>query len=287
MLIADPAQLDALAAAVAEGTFDAAARALHVTPSAISQRVKALETSVGRVLLTRSKPVRATPSGEAVLRLARQIQALSDDVRRELDETGPLAMPLAVNADSLATWLLPALAGVEGVVFDLHRSDQQRTADLLRQGLVMAAVTASDQPVPGCTVHRLGRMRYRPVASAAFVSTWFPAGVTPAALARAPAVIFDRDDDLQDAYLRRRSRARLDPPRHHIPGSHAFLDAVRLGLGWGMVPDLQRRAPDDGLVEFDPRRFVDVELFWQQWRMRSATLDRVAEAVRTAASVLA
>jgi LysR family transcriptional regulator (chromosome initiation inhibitor) len=283
-------QLLALATAVSEGTLDAAARKLHVTPSAISQRIKALETTVGRVLLTRSKPVRPTASGETMLRAARQIQAITDDAARELgdEQSGaPQVIALAVNADSLATWLVPALAAVgPSLVFDLRRDDETRTAELLRDGTVMAAVTASAQPVPGCTVEPLGRMRYRPRASTRFAARWFPDGATVRALAGAPVVAFDRGDQLQDRYLRRRSRRVLEPPRHYVPGSSAFVHAVRLGLGWGMVPDLQAGPVDgeDRLVEFDDRGDADVRLFWQQWRLRSAALDRVAAAVRSQAA---
>lgn len=286
MLTPDLGQLDALAAAVAEGTFDAAATRLHVTPSAISQRIKALEISVGRVLVTRTKPIRPTPTGQTMLRLARQIQALTADVARELDESAVPVVALAVTADSLATWLLPALARLGGtVVFDLHRADQQRTANLLRQGLVMAAVTGSADPVPGCSVERLGQMRYRPMASPDFVDRWFPAGRAGVdELADAPIVVFDRDDQLQDGYLRKRSRRRLDPPRHHVPGSGEFLHAIRLGLGWGMVPDLQSAPLGPDLRTFDPDNAVATPLYWQQWRLRSAALDAVAAAVRSASA---
>src|SRR5690242_18464645 len=102
----DLAQLRALSATVSEGTLEAAARALHVTPSAISQRLKALETTTGRVLLVRSKPVQVTPSGRAVLRLARQIEVLTADAAVELGGGGDeparaVPLPIAVNADSL------------------------------------------------------------------------------------------------------------------------------------------------------------------------------------------
>jgi len=277
-------QLAALAAAVSEGSFDAAARRLHVTPSAISQRIKALETSVGGVLLVRSRPVHPTASGQAVLRAARQIEAITSETARELGEVGEGELPslaLAVNADSLATWLLPALAAVDPpLAFDIRRADETRTAELLRDGSVIAAVTASARPVAGCTVQPLGGMRYRPRASPAFVARWFASGVTVAALARAPVVVFDRSDEIQDRYLRRRSRRPLHPPRHYVPGSSAFAQAVRLGLGWGMVPDLQA---DGGLVELDPGGAIDVGLYWQHWRLRSSALDRITEAVRAQA----
>ena len=285
-------QLQALAAAVSAGTFDAAARELHVTPSAISQRIKALETTVGRVLLTRTKPITPTSSGESLLRAARQIAAITADLADELGdaETGERAsIALAVNADSLATWLMPALAAVgSSVALDLRRDDETRTAELLRDGTVMAAVTAAAHPVPGCTVEALGRMRYRPRAAPEFAARWFPDGATVPALARAPMLTFDRGDQLQDRYLRRRTRRRLDPPRHYVPGSSAFVQAARLGVGWGMVPDLQAApAPGEGtLVALDDDGAIDVRLFWQQWRLRSAALDRVAGAVRAQAGAV-
>jgi LysR family transcriptional regulator (chromosome initiation inhibitor) len=281
-------QLQALTAAVAEGSFDAAARRLHVTPSAISQRIKALETGVGRVLLIRSRPVRPTASGQTLLRAARQIDAVTAEVAHELGEDGEDQLPtiaLAVNADSLGTWFLPALSTVDPpLAFDLRRADETRTAELLRDGSVIAAVTASAEPVPGCIVQPLGRMRYRPRASPAYAARWFPEGVTAAALSHAPMIVFDRTDELQNRYLERRSRRRLDPPRHYVPGSSSFAQAVRLGLGWGLVSDLQAdTAPE--LINLDPRATIDVHLFWQQWRLRSAALERVAVAVSAQAKI--
>lgn len=280
-------QLRALAAAVTAGTLEGAARLLHVTPSAVSQRLKALEAATGRVLLVRSKPVRVTPSGAAVLRLARQVELLTADAAKELEtESGPArpTVPIAVNADSLATWLLPALAPLApAYCFDLHSTDQEHTGGLLRDGTVMAAVTAEADPVPGCRVVRLGAMRYRPMAAASFAREWFPAGASPDALAAAPVVVFDRKDDLQHAYLRRKTAAQ--PPIHYVPSSADYLRAVGLGLGWGMVPDLQRAGNgEDGLAELDPDGATDVVLYWQQWRLHSPALDRVAEAVRAAAA---
>jgi LysR family transcriptional regulator (chromosome initiation inhibitor) len=287
----DLAQLRALQAAVAEGTLEAAARALHVTPSAVSQRLKALETATGRVLLVRSKPVQVTASGEAVLRLARQVDLLTADAVRELGDAAaefgeirPVTLPIAVNADSLA-WVLPALAPLAGsCVFDLHREDQQHTSKLLRRGTVMAAVTAHAEPVPGCSSTRLGGMRYRPMATSAFVARWFRDGVSPAALAGAPVVVYDRDDDLQHGWLRERAGPEVGPPQHFVPSSADYVTAVRLGMGWGMVPDLQRTPADERrLVELDPDGAVDVVLYWQQWRLRSPSLDRVAGALLAAA----
>ena len=287
MMRFDREQLETLAAVVAAGTFDAAAARLSITPSAVSQRIKALEQQLGRVVVVRSKPVRATDSGAALLRLVQQLAALEHEAASELglaESAGSVSIPLAVNADSMATWLLPALAEVTAahpLVFELHRDDQEYTTALLTAGTVMAAVTSDSQAVAGCTVTPLGRMRYHAVASPAFAARWLPEGPTAAALAIAPVVVFDRKDELQSRYLRSVTRAPLSPPRHFVPASADFATAVELGLGWGMLPEAQWSAGvrSGALVVIDSSRTVDVPLFWQQWNLRSTALDVVAAAV--------
>jgi LysR family transcriptional regulator (chromosome initiation inhibitor) len=296
-------QVRTLLAAVDEGTFEAAAEALHVTPSAVSQRVKALEQRTGRVLLLRTKPVRLTASGEVVVRFGRQLARLEQDAGADLgldDALGPTALPIAVNSDSLATWFLPALAEAAAdrdITFDLHRDDQDHTAALLRQGRVMAAVTSSPQAVQGCSVRALGRMRYLAMATPAFAARWIGDRPLREALPGAPTVVFDRKDDLQDGFLRELARSRREravraapaarrPARHYMPSSEAFLDAVAAGLGWGMIPELQAgpHLAAGTLVELAAARPVDVPLYWQQWKLDSPALAAVADAVTRAAS---
>jgi LysR family transcriptional regulator (chromosome initiation inhibitor) len=282
-------QVRTLLAVVDEGTFDAAAAALHVTPSAVSQRIKALEQRTGRVLLQRTKPVRPTQSGAVLVRFARQLAQLERDAWGELGLDGvgePTRVSVAVNADSLATWFLPALTRVPGLCYELHREDEDHTAALLREGLVMAAVTSSPDPVPGCTVRPLGRMRYLPVASPGFTTGHLDGRPLPEALSRAPVVVFDRKDDFQDGFARRLGCASVGSFRHHVPTSEGFLDAVAAGLGWGMVPEAQA-GPLLGqgrLVVLAPGQWMDVALYWQQWRLDSPALASLAEAVTTTAS---
>ncbi|MEW2413127.1 LysR family transcriptional regulator ArgP [Streptomyces sp. NPDC046866] len=293
-------QVRTLLAVVDEGTFDAAAAALHVTPSAVSQRVKALEQRTGRVLLMRTKPVRATESGQVVVRFARQLARLERDARAELgmaqEAGGPVRLPIAVNADSLATWFLPALTRVPQeppVLFELHREDESHTTALLREGQVMAAVTSSPDPVAGCTVRRLGLARYLPVASPRFADRYLRgAGVMARALQQAPVIVFDRRDVLQDTFVRaltgdaEAGDAGAGPLRHHVPTSEGFCDAVAAGLGWGLVPEPQA-APllrSGGLELIVPRRPLDVPLYWQQWKLDSPALSTVAEVVAAAAA---
>lgn len=298
-------QLRAFVAVIDHGTFEAAARGLQVTPSAISQRIKALEGTVGRVLLQRSKPVRTTESGETVLRLARQITLLEAETARALGADNaaaepdaavpvdaPVAIPIVINSDSLATWALPALARVASahrVVFDVFREDQDHSTARLRDGSVMAAITSAATPVQGCEVRALGRMRYRAMASPEFAARWFAdatgaVAATAAELRLAPVVIYDRSDDLQDRYLRRHAGRRADPPRHFVPASAEYASAVRLGLGWGMLPEAQIGSLEASgelvAIGDDP---IDVPLYWQQWRLHSSLLAAVAEEIAAAA----
>ena len=282
----DLEQLRTLKAVVEHGTLDAAASALHVTPSAVSQRLKALETAAGQVLLVRSRPARPTGAGEAVLRLARQVELLAADTAAELAaDTAPPRLGVAVNADSLATWFLPAIAPLAGeVAVECYREDEANTARLLKTGSVVAAITVYPDPVAGCIVRRLGAMRYRPMASPEFKARWFPDGPTPEALATAPMLVFDRDDPLQHDYLAAKLKGTgplgsgAAPPQTMVPSSTDFVRAIGLGLGWGMVADLQRAdAPE--LVELEAAEARDVHLYLQRWRLRTPSLDRLADAI--------
>ncbi len=281
-----------LLAVVDEGTFDAAAAALHVTPSAVSQRVKTLEQRTGRVLLMRTKPVRLTESGEVVVRFARQMARLERDARAELgisEAAEPARLPIAVNADSLGTWLIRALTRVPPelrIYFELHREDEDHTTALLREGRVMAAVTSSANPVQGCSVRHLGHMRYLPVASPDFVARWLD-GPLRRTLPDAPVVVFDRRDALQDRFARQLTRGSgASQLRHHVPASDVFLHAVVAGMGWGMVPRVhaEPHLRAGTLVDLAPDRPIDVPLFWQQWKLDSPALAATADAVAAAAA---
>ncbi|MGV9340701.1 LysR family transcriptional regulator ArgP [Streptomyces sp. NPDC003688] len=281
-------QVRTLLAVVDEGTFDAAAAALHVTPSAVSQRVKALEQRTGRVLLRRTKPVRPTESGAVLVRYARQLARLERDTRRELGLSGagePARVSVAVNADSLATWFFGALTRVSGLCFELHREDEGHTAELLREGLVMAAVTTAPDPVPGCSVRPLGRLRYLPAAAPEFAAR-LPEGPLAGALSEVPVVTFDLKDRLQDGFVRSLGGTGAGPLRHRIPTSEGFLQAVVAGLGWGLIPEPQALPllADGRLVPLAPDVWVDVALYWQQWKLDSPALAALADAVTGAAA---
>jgi LysR family transcriptional regulator, chromosome initiation inhibitor len=285
----DGQQLAAFAAVIEHGSFDAAAARLHVTPSAISQRIKALEQRVGQVLVRREKPCAATPAGVPLLRLAAQTALLESEA---LDEMGGGSaersrIAVAVNADSIATWFTEVFASLPGVLFDVRTEDQDHSARLLRGGDVMGAVTTERTPVSGCRVQALGLMRYLAVASADYVDRYLGAGFTAEAVGAAPSLAWNRDDALQDMLVRKAFRRRIARPVHYIPTAEGFAAAVRAGLGWGMFPD-STAAPflaDGSFVRISDVH-LDVPLYWQCWKLDSPIVQAVTGAVRSAAEAL-
>jgi LysR family transcriptional regulator (chromosome initiation inhibitor) len=289
-MVLDPLQLATFQAVIEHGSFDAAARALHVTPSAVSQRIKALEQTVGQVLVRRVRPCVPTTAGRPLVRLGGQLALLEHEAlgaaRGAMTGHGRTRLAVVVNADSLAGWFLPALAAVPGVVFELHTDDEGHTAELLRDGTVMAGVTTERAPVQGCRVQRLGAMRYLAVASPAVAADWFAGRDLATAFAAAPMIRFNRKDTLQHRFARTITRREADPPAHFVPVSASFSEAIRLGLGWGLVPESAAQAgiAAGDLAELAPGHHLDVPLYWQYWRLESPVLSALTAAVQAAAS---
>ena len=274
-------QLATLLAIAEHGTFEAAARALSLTPSAVSQRVRALERAVGQVVVQRTTPCRPTAAGEVLLRLARQHRLLGEEARSALgDGDVAVGLAVAVSADTLATWfrdVVGEVAGWDGVALRLHVEDQAFSADLLRRGEVLAAVTSDPTPVQGCRVTPLGAMRYRPAASPAYAERWRRGRAHD--WAAMPVVRVNEKDELQHDLLAARGVA-SPPVVHRVPTSGDFLEAVRRGLGWGMLPEQQLRPglADGSLVRLGTD-VVDVPLHWMRWRLESPLLERLGSQV--------
>ncbi len=302
----DPAALECLAALADAGSFERAAQRLAITQSAVSQRLRALETHLGRLLVVRSRPLRLTEPGKLLLRYARQMQAMRADIARELgagighDER----LPIAVNADSLATWVLPALHGVvnaglrEGYGLELIVDDQDFTHDSLREGTVLGCVSTVAEALRGCSVVPLGCMRYVAVASPGFIEQTLPQGLNRSNFAKVPWLVFNRKDDMHTTWVGRAFG--LTGPRlveRHVPSTEAHARAAEMGWGIGVMPE-QMAAPglsSGRLQALHPEVFVDVRLHWHQWKLladgdapaaagaelplRAGVLDRIGRAL--------
>ncbi|MCC2972900.1 LysR family transcriptional regulator ArgP [Massilia sp. IC2-476] len=286
----DPRRSAAFLAAVDTGSLELAAAQLALSPSAVSQRISALEQDFGTPLLVRSRPCRPTGPGTRLLQYLRRTSLLESEFLAEMGmDEGSVRVAIAVNNDTLATWLLPVLAPIlaaEELLVECVLDNQGHTFALLEQGRVVACVAGEATSMHGCTVSPLGLMRYRMVASRDFAARWFADGFNRETARRAPVVVFDRKDSLQSAFLLRHFGLPEGAyPFHYVPASDPFVDAIRIGMGYGMLPMEQCGAMlDDGsLVDLAPDLYVDVPLYWHAWRVQPPRLERMGAALVKAA----
>jgi len=289
----DYASLSALAAVVREGSFEKAARALHVTPSAVSQRIRLLEERIGCALVVRGQPCQATENGRRLCQHVDRVRLLEHELNSEvpamgLDAGTRVPLPIAVNADSLATWFAPAIAAFAAnapVLMEVAVDDQDYTSEWLRSGKVLAAVTGTARVATGCNCRPLGAMRYRAAASPEFVQRFFAKGVVASSLALAPSLVFNTKDELQSRWVRRLCRRNVELPKHTLPSAQAFVAASLAGMGWGLHPEslIDGHLKSGALQELVTNTPLDVPLYWQQARAASSLLDGLTREVHAAA----
>jgi LysR family transcriptional regulator (chromosome initiation inhibitor) len=290
----DARQLDALATVVEHGSFGGAAQAMSLTLAAVSLRIKALEDTLGQRLLVRGKQVRATPAGQTLLAHVKQVRMMEADLLGGLQGTSPRSavrwqsLSVAINADSVASWFLPGVAPLllkHHLLLEILIDDQDHTHDALKSGDVIGCVSTLSEPMRGCVAEPLGVMRYCCVATPAVAKRCQTSGgvVSPHKMLAQPAVIFNRKDALQDAFLAQHFGLQQPHyPRHFAPAVEAFEIAIELGLGWGMVPE-QHLAQRLTLQDLLPGATVDVALYWQHWAREAPSAQRLTEAVKAAA----
>jgi len=275
---------------VQTGSFDSAAKALGVTPSAVSQRVRGLEERLGVILVERGTPCVPTDEGAWLCRHIEHVGLLEGQLVDRFPQmqvqraSTPVTLHIATNADSLGTWFLPALAAFTketGFLLDIAVDDEEHTADWLRRGRVTAAVTALSKPVQGCRIKTLGRLRYHATASPDYIDRHFSSGVTREALAAAPALTFNQKDRLQQQWVKCAVGQPIAFPTHWLPSSQGFVEAAMAGMGWGLNPiHLVRDHLASGrLVELVPGSTLDVTLFWQTSHLAAPHIATLTRAV--------
>jgi len=289
-MLPDARQAEALLAIVATGSFEQAAALLHVTASAVSQRVSAMEAALGTPLLIRSRPCRPTSAGQRLVQYLRRSKLLEEEFLSGMEEEDarPLSVSLAVNNDTLGTWLLPGLAPfliAENILLDLSLDDQDHTYTLMERGQALAAISTEPQPMRGCVAQPLGVMRYRMMATPAFAARWFPDGLNRQAALAAPMMVFDRKDLLQSNFMQREfGLTPFSHPCHFIPANESFLRCIDLSLGYGMVAEQQigERLASGALLDLAPGKHSDIALHWHTWRVQSPKLERLSVAIMEA-----
>lgn len=281
----DYAAIEAVAKVVETGSFEKAARVLNVTPSAISQRIKNLEERIGVVLISRGNPCIATDEGEWLCRHIEQVGILETELFKQLptlaDPDAPqqrVTLHIATNADSLGSWFMEAISGFTKetrYLLNIAVDDQDHTAEWLRHGRVLAAVTALDKPVQGCRIIPLGILQYHATASPDFIQHYFLHGVSPQTMAMAPMLMFNQKDRLQNLWIRANLGTDIPCPTHWLPATQSFVEACLEGIGWGMNPALlvKDHLASGKLAELISDTPLNVPLYWQVNRLAADRLE--------------
>jgi LysR family transcriptional regulator (chromosome initiation inhibitor) len=294
----DPDALECLAAIIEEGGFERAAQRLSITQSAVSQRLRALEAQVGTVLIVRSRPLKPTGAGQLMLKHAKMMRLLRADLEKDLKELAPSStgggreeerISVAINADSIATWALPALDELarNGLPIEIITDDQEFTHEWLREGQVLGCVTSLGQALRGCRMEALGTMDYVVVAQADYAAEHCPKGLNAHNFHKLPFVAFNRKDNLQHNFVTRAfGLPRVMLKQLFVPSSEGQVRAVLGGWGVSVLPELRVREQlaSGELVNLAPSHQLGVALYWHCWNLSSDVLDGLSAALRGAAA---
>jgi len=294
----DPDALECLAAIIEEGGFERAAQRLSITQSAVSQRLRALEAQVGTVLIVRSRPLKPTPAGQLMLKHAKMMRLLRADLEKDLKELAPSStggsreeerISVAINADSIATWALPALNPLAqgGLPIEIIADDQEFTHEWLREGQVLGCVTSLGQALRGCKMEPLGTMDYVAVATPSYAAIHCPKGLNAHNFHQLPFIAFNRKDHLQHEFVTQAFKLpRVMLKQLFLPSSEGQVRAVLAGWGVSVVPELRVRdlMASGELVNLAPRQRLGVALYWHCWNLSSDVLDALSGALREAAA---
>lgn len=269
--------LQALAKVLETESFERAANQLHITQSAVSQRIKQLEQQLGQTLILRAQPPTATEAGQRLMHFYQQAQLLEDEFYRT-NRVQKLTLNIAINADSLDTWWLPATTeflGKNGLILDAHKEDQDNTLDLLRSGDVIGAISAQAQSIAGCEAIYLGTVTYHCVCTPKFRAQYFANGVKQDNFHQAPSVHFNPKDQLQRNYLAHHWQIEQPQcPQHRMPTSQSYSGLILSDLAWGMMPQQQFQPHVDRgeLLKLTPKLPMKVHLYWHTWTVKSELL---------------
>ncbi len=280
--------LEALDEIIAQRSFEKAASVLCVSQSAVSQRIKQLEKWLAQPVLIRENPPSVTSAGQKLLGLYRQVCALEQDILPELsndDSDKPVSVSIATNADSLATWLLPAITSVmQQRNLEIHFvvDDERRTLDKLKKGEVIGAISQSDKSLPGCHSTLLGDMPYLCVSTPEFFQQYFSKGVNSESFQRAPAVSFDRHDFVNERFVFDNFGYEMTSHvKHTVASSEACVKAALAGFGYCMIPRVQieNELSAGKLVDICPGLYIDQQLYWHHWQLETGILKKISRAI--------
>lgn len=281
--------LHALYEIIQEQSFEKAANKLHISQSAISQRIKQLEQFVSKPVLIRSQPIELTEVGENLLAHYQKVQLLEHDLKSSLtsEQEDYVAISIAINADSLASWFIPALSHLmknEKFTLDLQVTNETRTQMLLQEGKVSAALSSMGKSVSGCRVQELGKIDYIFCASPSFIARYFKNGVNQTSLKHAPGVLFDQQDSMHTDFIEANYQVkRHQYPCHRVRSSEAFVTMALEGVACCLLPHTQANQylNSGELVELAPEYRIQQTLYWHSWVLEQGLHKQLTNTILT------
>ena len=236
--------LETLQALAETGSVSKAAERLHLTQSALSHQLRALDSHFGAPLVERNaKPVRFTAVGQRLLQLARTVlpqvaEAGRDIARIAQGRAGPLRV--AVQCHNCFDWLMPAMDSYRAlwpeVELDILSGFLSDPIPLLQRGEAELAIVHDEHaPQPGLRFHPL--FRYQSVA---LMSPRHPLAakswLEPADFARETLITYPVPDAMLDVMKHALTPAGIDPKRRTAELTVAILQLVASGRGIAALP---------------------------------------------------
>lgn len=276
----DYKSIEALHAVIELQSFEAAAKKLHITQSAVSQRIKNLETYYGETILIRIQPYKPTELGKFLIGHFKRVCLLEDTLEQQMQSKATkLHIAIALNRDSLETWFLDLINKIDlcqDILLEIIADDQDLTLDYFKKGLVSACLSTSSKEITGSNVTFLGNMEYLLVASPQFIKHYFPHQNSTKKqiqyLLEAPALKFDKNDVLHEHYLEKFFNLHKPELNYQIiPSVRGFKQYALLGYGYGLIPkiDIIQELKEKKLIQLYNDKILKVPLFWHSWKVTS------------------
>ncbi len=278
-------QLEALGAVIEQGGFDKAAEFLGLTQSAVTQRVKQLETWAGKPLVVRSNPPVPTDAGLPLYTHFRKIRLLEEDLQQVSDEgISGTSVSLGVNASTLGSWFLPALSRImRSVLVDLHVGEANIIHQELQLGRLAGCISIRSKASRGCSVEYLGNLVLRCVAGSRFQQQYFPRGIEVEAMKSTPVVLFHPESQMLRMFQKSVMEVvPFDVPAHIIPSQNEYLQLISDGAAYGFLPEplFIRYREEKGLVDLSPASPIALPQYWHHWGIESEILEFITYQIR-------
>lgn len=224
-----------------EGSFAKAARRLHLTPSAISHQMRALEQRLGRRLFLRSTRV-ITPTEDALAyaaSIAESFARLTTATNRLVAGATSRRLPIHCSPSFATLWLVPRLGRflAEFPAIDITLFASHEPARLGQDGILVDIQYARAVP-ENCEAIDLGEELIVPMASPEFIERARVTG--PADIARLPLIHSLRSVVSWEQWSARCAPGTgLNPRGLQFDRAHLALAAAGNGLGLVLESTLQ------------------------------------------------